>query len=392
MNILVINYEYPPIGGGGGVICRDICEEIASKGHQVTVITSQYDALLSYESINGVGIHRVPVLMRTKQNIASFPSMLSYVPQCIRKGAELFRSQRFDVINTHFAIPSGPAGHHISGRFRVPNVLTIHGGDIFDPSKALSPHRTLGLKQTVRRMLKGADRIVAQSTDTRDNSRRYYGVDRHIDIVPLGIRPNPYPSITKLELNLSDDHFVLVTIGRLVRRKNLGELLEVFAGIRSEIPCTLLVIGDGPEMETLGKKIEEIGAGDSVRMTGRVDEEQKFQYLCASDLYVSTAIHEGFGIVFLEAMERGLPVVCYDRGGQTDFLKDGVTGGLVRLGDRDNFSKKVKTLLLSTEERKRISGHNREYVKEFYIGRCANRYLGIFDSAISSRRGGATAS
>jgi len=368
------------------VICKDICEEIASKGHSVTVITSGFEGLLSYEEVGGVGIHRVRVMLRWKRDAASLPSLLSYVPLCVWKGEELFRSMRFDVINTHFAIPSGPAGHYLSKRFRVPNILTIHGGDIFDPSKALSPHRTVGLRQTVRKMLIGADRVIAQSSDTMGNSRKYYGIERSIDIVPLGIRPNPFPSKTRKALGLPDDQFVLVTIGRLVRRKNLGELLEVFARIRSEIPCTLLVIGDGPEMESLKSKILAMGAGDTVRMTGRVDDEKKFQYLCASDLYVSTAIHEGFGIVFLEAMECGLPVVCYDRGGQTDFLQEGVTGGMVRLGDKETFRKKVMSLLLSAEKRTRIRTHNHEYVKEFYIDRCADRYLDIFDSAISSQK------
>jgi glycosyltransferase involved in cell wall biosynthesis len=243
------------------------------------------------------------------------------------------------------------------------------------------------LKQTVRMMLEGADRVVAQSSDTRNNSRIYYGVDRHIDIIPLGIRQNPYPVKTRRELDLPDAGWVFVTIGRIVRRKNIPELLEVFAEVRKEIPCMLLVIGDGPEMGTLGRKIQEMNIGESVRMTGRVDDERKFQYLCAADLYLSTALHEGFGIVFLEAMECGLPIVCYDRGGQTDFLKEGETGSLVRLGDREGFKNQTIDLMISDQKRRRIREHNREYVKEFYIGRCADRYLEIFD-AVLSRKGG----
>ncbi len=72
-------------------------------------------------------------------------------------------------------------------------------------------------------------------------------------------------------------------------------------------------------------------------MLGRVSEELKFQYLNASDVYFSTAIHEGFGIVFLEAMECGLPVICYNRGGQVDFLSNENTGYLIKLGDADSF-------------------------------------------------------
>ena len=72
MNILVINYEYPPIGGGGGVICKDISEEIASKGHRVTVVTSHYDSLPEHENLNGVTVIRLPVVMRGKKDVASF--------------------------------------------------------------------------------------------------------------------------------------------------------------------------------------------------------------------------------------------------------------------------------------------------------------------------------
>ena len=84
MNILAVNYEYPPIGGGGGVICKDISEEIVLKGHRVTVVTSQYDSLPRHEIVNGVTIIRLPVVMRKKQDVASILSMICYVPLCIR--------------------------------------------------------------------------------------------------------------------------------------------------------------------------------------------------------------------------------------------------------------------------------------------------------------------
>ncbi|MFQ5582953.1 MAG: glycosyltransferase family 4 protein [Calditrichia bacterium] len=225
LNILVINYEYPPIGGGGGVICRDISEELVMMGNEVTVITSQYSGLKAEEVVNGVKLIRVPVLFRKKQNVASLFSMISYVPACIRKATKLLSTEKFDVMNTHFAIPSGPAGQYISSKFNIPNVLSIHGGDIFDPSKSLSPHQTVGLKQTVRKMLNKATRVVAQSSDTRNNAINFYNVKRGIDIIPLGIKPNGYASLPRKELNIPQDKFIFITIGRLIRRKNLEELL-----------------------------------------------------------------------------------------------------------------------------------------------------------------------
>ncbi len=147
---------------------------------------------------------------------------------CILKARDLLKRERFDVVHTHFAIPSGPAGQSISGMYGIPNVLSIHGGDIFDPSKSLSPHDTIGLKQTVRKMLKKADRVVAQSSDTKSNAEKYYGVDRKIDIVPLGIRPNTYPTKSRQDLGLPADKYVFSTIGRLVKRKNIEDLLQYY--------------------------------------------------------------------------------------------------------------------------------------------------------------------
>ena len=383
MNILVINYEYPPIGGGGGVICKDISEEIVLKGHHVTVVTSHYDSLPEHEKLNGVTIIRVPVVMRGKKDVASFLSMISFVPLSIRKATSLLRREQYDVINTHFAIPSGPAGQYLSDKYKIPNVLSIHGGDIFDPSKSLSPHDTIGLKQTVRKMLVKADRVVAQSSDTKSNAERYYGIDRQIDIVPLGIRPNMHSKKNREVLGLPADKFVFSTIGRLVKRKNIEDLLHIVKEIQKSTPSVLLIMGDGPEKDFIETRIRDLQIEGAVRSLGRVSDEQKFEYLNASDGYLSTAIHEGFGIVFLEAMECGLPVICYDRGGQRDFLKNGKTGYLVELGNKAEFASRLKELLKSPSLRAEIRSHNKKYVKEFYIESVAQKYLSIFQEAVA---------
>lgn len=384
MNILVINYEYPPIGGGGGVLCKDISEGIVLKGHQVTVVTSHYGSLPGNEIINGVDVFRVPVLMRKKQTVASIPSMLSFVPMCIRKGNELMKREKFDVINTQFAIPSGPAGQYLSRRHNIPNVLSILGGDIIDPSKFLSPHNTIILKQTVRSMLFGADRVVAESTDIKANAQKHYGCDRPIEIIPLGVFPNPHQAMSREALGLPTNKYLLVTVGRLVKRKDIEALLRIFAKIEKKAPSLLLIIGDGPERNTIEAEIRKLKIDDSVRLLGRVSDERKYQYLTASDVYVSTAIHEGFGIVFLEAMECGLPVVCYNRGGQTDFLRDGETGSMIESGDESAFESKVDELLDSDSARERISDYNKIYVKEFYIENIADKYISIFREVVGS--------
>jgi glycosyltransferase involved in cell wall biosynthesis len=385
LKILVINYEYPPIGGGGGVICRDIAEEIVNLGQEVTVVTSKFAKLKDEEINGGVRIIRVPVFFRNEQNTASILSMLSYLPYCIYFTIKLFKKENFDIINTHFAIPSGPAGNFIAKKYKIPNVLSIHGGDIFDPSKSISPHKTIGLKQTVRKMLLNADRVIAQSSDTRKNASSLYDIKRMIDIIPLGIKPNLFEKKSKKELGLNENKKTLVTVGRLIKRKNIEELIDIFSKIKEKSDCELIIIGYGPENENLKQKINSLNLQNDARLIGRVTEELKFQYLNASDIYVSTAMHEGFGIVFLEAMECGLPVVCYNRGGQTDFLKNGETGYLVELNNKDSFYNNLLSLLINSKKKEKIRAYNKELVKKYYIRNIAKQYLSIFDEVLINK-------
>jgi glycosyltransferase involved in cell wall biosynthesis len=379
LNILTLNYEYPPVGGGGGYICKNVMDELAENGHQITVITSHYDSLPKEEFFGNINIYRVPVLLRTKQDVGSLPSLLSYVPSCISKAHKLMRETRFDIINTHFAVPSGPAGYYLSKKSGIQNVLTIYGGDIYDPTKFLSPHKTPVLKSTVRRMLEAADHIISDSSDIENHARKFYGTENEITVIPPGVRPFKGGEKSRKELGLPEDKIILATLGRLVARKNNTELIEVMKNLCRDFDCHLLIMGDGPERSMLEKKIKQLGLKDKITLTGRVGEE-KFQIMSAADIYVSTAIHEGFGLVFLEAMESGLPVVCYNNGGQVDFLMDGTTGFLIEFGDTARLCNRLIELVRSKEMRNQMSRHNQDYIKGFYTSRCAEKYLEILNN------------
>jgi len=385
MRILVINYEYPPIGGGGGFVTRDILEEIVKKGHLVTIITSHYKSLARRECVNGVDVIRAPVLFRNKIEVANMASMFCYLPSSIIKGLSNFNRKTFDIINTHFAVPSGPAGYILSKYFKIPNVLSLHGGDIFDPSKSLSPHKTPILANTVNAMLKTADRVVAQSNDTKNNAHRFYKIKRRVDVIPLGIKKPVFTNKTRSDLGLDADETVFCTLGRLIKRKNIEDIFKVISHLRDTYNYKLLIMGDGPERKHLEGLISQLGLNGKVRFLGNVTEEVKFQVLNLSDVYLSTALHEGFGLVFLEAMECGLPIICYNRGGQNDFLVDGKTGFLVELGDKEGFYANIVKLLENAALKQRIGSYNRELIKSYYIDRCADKYIDLFEDVISER-------
>src|SRR5688500_16440383 len=116
MNVLMLNYEYPPLGGGGGVFNQQLAEEL-SQQNQITLITSRFGAQPSYEIQRGVEIFRVPVLLRRNPNSATLLSMFSFFPTSLRTGYRLLHTRPFDLIHSMFAIPSAPSGFLLAKRF-----------------------------------------------------------------------------------------------------------------------------------------------------------------------------------------------------------------------------------------------------------------------------------
>lgn len=385
MRILFCNYEYPPLGGGGGVINKQVAEELA-KRHTVDVLTSQGLGLPRVAVENNVNVYRVPVFFRSRHAAANMPSMLAYLPSGYARGRQLVREHSYDVINTHFVVPTGPLGNRLARLAGIPNVLSVHGGDLYDPSKWMSPHRHAILRTTVRGLLKKADAVVGQSSNTVKNVHDFYDPELHCETIPLGIvRPENRDAAPRSAYRLTDRDVALVTVGRLVARKAVDQLIHMVEGLNNA-RVHLFIIGSGPQETALKALAEERGLQGQVHFLGQVDEQEKFRVLNMADVYVSTSQHEGFGIVYLEAMACDLPVVCYDYGGQTDFLESGENGFVVKLNDLPAFQASCRTLIDNPQRRKEMGAFNRSAVEDFYIDRCAARYEALFEDVIQRSR------
>jgi glycosyltransferase involved in cell wall biosynthesis len=384
MNVLMLNYEYPPLGGGGGVLNQQLAEELSQK-NQITLITSRFANQPCYEIRRGVEIFRVPVLLRHSPNAASLLSMFSFFPTSLRTGYRLLNTRHFDLVHSMFAIPSAPSGFLLAKRFCLPHVLSILGGDVYDPSKRLSPHCTPLLHATVKKLLADSDRVVGMSSDIVARAVAHYGVSRPIEVIPHGIQRPLFAPKTRADLGYSADAILLTTVGRLIPRKAVHELLAIVREVPSP-KVHLVIIGDGPERPKLEALAQSWQVTDRVHFLGNISDEAKFQMLNIADIYLSSTQHEGFGLVFLEAMAVGLPIVSYDNGGQVDFLVDEQTGFLVKLGDHQSLAQRTQTLIDNGALRQRIGQFNRQHVEDYYIASCSRKYQVLYDALVSAPR------
>lgn len=384
MKILFCNYEYPPLGGGGGVVNNLVAEELA-KRHAVTVLTSRVFGCPEECIESGVRIFRVPVILRKEKSVATLTSMASYVPSAILYGKKLIKQEKFDVINTYFSIPTGPVGHVLSQKANIPNIISLMGGDVIDPSKKLSPHRHLVLRMLNRFLFRNADAVVAPSDNLIRNMQIYYSSGVMPHKIPFGIKwPDVKPGVRK-KYGFSNDQILIVCVGRLVPRKQMHQLIKLVERLKDK-NIHLIIIGDGPLKQALLNEAKKRSVADKITLTGFIDETEKFQILRMSDIYASTSQHEGFGLVFLEGMGSSLPVVAYNQGGHTDYVVNDVNGYVIELNDLDGFIEKTEVLINDKELRMRMGIEGYRCAEEYFVDNYAKRYESLYSEVIENRR------
>lgn len=370
MRILVLNHEFPPIGGGGGRAAESICQALAKRGHEIKVLTSHFKDLPLEEQRDGYDIIRISTL-RTQPFRASFFSMVIYVLSGLWAGLRLVRLFCPDVIHVHFAVPAGALAWMLSRLTRVPYVLTAHLGDVPGgvPEKTSDWFRWIF--PTTRWIWRDASARVAVSEYTRSLALKHY--NEEVLVIPNGIDVDGDNS-TSIRVN---DPPVIVFAGRFMEQKSPLQVIQTLNEIKN-IPWKCVMIGDGPLMPDVKKSISEYSLEDRFFLTGWITPEEVMKQFEQSDILFMPSLSEGLPVVGVQALSKGLAIVASRVGGFVDLVDENQNGYLIEVGDREGFKLRLQELLANPSRLLSLRQASLKKANSFEITQIAEQYEKIF--------------
>ncbi len=370
MRILIINSEYPPIGGGAGNASANLARCLVEMGQQVTVLTSRYGALPRRERREEVEIIRLPAL-RKRADRSGVIEQLSFLAGGTFGAWRTVRRWRPQVTLAFFGMPAGGialVSNVLSGQ---PYVVSLRGGDVpgFRPYDFLRYHRMIA--PLLRVIWRRSGGVVANSGGLRSLAQRF---DRTvpIQIIPNGVDAEAFAPPTRDWQSPN-----LLFVGRVVYQKGLDLLLHALGALR-ELSWQLTIVGDGPLRPTLEKLAENLGIGGRIRFSGWKKEAELVAEYHQANLFVYPSRHEGMPNAVLEAMAAGLPVIATRIAGNEELVRDGESGLLIQRENQQGLEIALRRLLLDSDLREQMGAAGRQRAIECYPWeKTARSYLEI---------------
>lgn len=377
-NIVHFGKYYSPDTGGIESVTCSLARGAARAGHRVTVVCFQKSTAKNEDLLDGVRIVRVPL----SRLIASQPLGFKYVLSCLRE------ARQADIVHLHAPNMLAALCSLIIGKR--PRLLVHWHSDVINKGmlgRLLRPLETA--------LLKRADSIIATSRVYAEASPALRAFSNKVTVVPIGVPDAKHsPSTVSEESQLPrallgqiEGKKVILAVGRLVPYKGFDVLIEAAKYLDSD--AAVVIVGGGPLQDSLLHAIQSYGVSDKVCLAGRLSDECLHKLFATASMYClpSTYRAEAFGVVLLEAMAYGLPIVATDipGSGVPWVNKNGVSGINVPVGDAKALAEACNQLLRSERERLQLSqGARDRFLSKFTEDISVAKMMDTYDSLVSA--------
>jgi len=329
------------------------------------------------------------LLFNVKKDFFAFLGIFPFMVSGFLSAVVLVIREPISLIHTHWLIPQGFTGAVFHRIGNIPHIATVHGSDLhmITGNKILAP--------VGRFILRNSDIITVNSTYMRRQLESFAPEStQKIRVIPMGIDPEKYCHDASFEIRKKyPAGHIILSVGRLIDWKGTLYLIDAMPEVIRHYPDTLLLIaGSGPEKDTLIKRVHELGIDQRVKFLGVVDTKELPSLYHSADVFVLPSINkygktEALGVVLLEAMASGCPVIGSNVGGIPDIIIDGETGFLVPEQRPDILAEKIVRILVDTELQEKFRRNGLKRVHDsFSWDIISEKFSGAYCAALEGDR------
>jgi glycogen(starch) synthase len=372
---------YEPSLGGVEELTRCLAGELIGRGRPATVSTMRWPPELPVRSsLGGVNVWRGRFAL-PEPNLRSLARVLRFSPTVVASGLRFHREHRTGLIHVQCVGNNALYAMAFARLLRVPLVVSLQGELTMDASQVYN--RSAVLPRLLRRLFLSADAITACSRQTLDEAIAFTGIDpgERARVVYNGVRISEFATAPPEQRARP----YVLGIGRHVPQKGFDVLIDAFARSAAAQTHELVIAGDGPDRADLEARARATTA--AITFVGRTDRARTAALFRGAALFVLPSRHEPMGIVNLEAMAAGAPVVATRVGGVPELVLDGETGLLVPPGEAGPMAEAIDRVLQDPDLHRRFSDAGIERAKAFDWPAITDQYEAVYESAVAHRAG-----
>jgi glycosyltransferase involved in cell wall biosynthesis len=379
MRLLMLNNEFPPLGGGTGTVNRAMLEYFARvPGLEIDLVTSALEKCPEEELFSErIKLYKVPVCNKNIHH-ASNRELIEYSIRGLWLALKLHRKQSYDFCFAWSAVPAGAIALVLRKILGLRYLVRVCGPDIPGFEQRYHAIHFL-IAPVIRQIWRAADRIIAKS---KREIEMIHAVDRHVGclLIANGVDVDRFKPAHVVP---DDGPLKLLCVARLIERKGQHHLIEAVKRLTDQgIDVTLDLVGTGDARSANETQAARLGLGDRIRFLGYVPREEIARHYAAAHVFVLPSYNEGMSVALLEAMASRLAVVVTPTGGTQELVEDGVTGKIFNWADVDHLTTLLRGLAVDRSTVRRMGEASRLRAASFSWDRAANRYLEVLESII----------